>query len=302
MRRTVWCTTAALAAFAANSVLCRMALGQRTIDAATFSTIRLAAGAVALLLVMAWTRDRGLRLKGSWTSASMLFLYAAPFSFAYLSLGAGTGALILFGSVQVTMLLAALRSGERPCPLQWLGFGLALAGFVYLVLPGLAAPSLSGSALMALAGFSWGVYSLRGRGAADPLAQTAGNFVRSVPFAVAIGLVALPHFHLEPIGAVLAVASGALASGGGYVVWYAALRGLSATRAAVVQLSVPVLAAAGGVVFLAERVSVRLVLSATLVLGGIALALIGRERLLRKPSIARAPATAPPHAQQEAAD
>lgn len=280
--RTVGYTALALVAFAGNSVLCRMALGQATIDAATFSTIRLVAGAVTLLLVTSLTQRDGVRVKGSRVSAIMLFLYAVPFSFAYVSLSTGTGALILFGSVQLTMMLAALWSGERPYPLQWFGFGLALAGLVYLVLPGLAAPSLSGSALMAFAGFSWGIYSLRGRGAANPLAQTTRNFVGSVPFVVAVSLVALQRFHIEPRGALLAIASGALASGLGYVTWYAALRGLSTTRAAVVQLSVPILAAVGGVTLLAESVSARLVLSGAMVLGGIALALIGRERLSQR--------------------
>lgn len=277
--RTVGCTVVALVAFAGNSVLCRMALGRGAIDAATFSTVRLTAGAATLFLIVALIQKDPFRLKGSWMSATMLFLYAVPFSFAYISLSTGTGALILFGAVQVTMMLAALRSGERPYPLQWLGLGLALAGLVHLVLPGLEAPSFSGSILMAFAGFAWGVYSLRGRGAANPLTQTAGNFVGSVPLAIAVSLVALRRFHVEFDGVLLAVASGALASGGGYVIWYAALRGLSATRAAVVQLSVPVLAAAGGVIFLAESVSVRLILSGAMVLGGISLTLVGRERL-----------------------
>jgi drug/metabolite transporter (DMT)-like permease len=277
--RIIAYTTLALVAFAANSVLCRIALGSATIDAATFSTIRLIAGAATLLVAMAWTQRGALQLKGSWTSAGMLFLYAVPFSFAYLSLSTGTGALILFGSVQVTMMSAALWSGERPHSLQWLGLGLALAGLVYLVLPGLTAPPLRGAALMALAGFAWGVYSLRGRGAANPLADTTSSFVRSVPLVLAVSLIALPRFHAEPAGVLLAVASGALASGLGYVVWYEALRDLTATRAAVVQLSVPILAAAGGVIFLSESISMRLVISALIVLGGVSLALVGRERL-----------------------
>lgn len=266
-------------AFAANSVLCRIALRHATIDAATFSTIRLTAGAATLLLVTVWTRRGASQVEGSWISAGMLFLYAVPFSFAYTSLSTGTGALILFGFVQLTMMIAALWSGERPHPLQWFGFGLALGGLVYLVLPGLEAPSFASAGLMALAGFSWGVYSLRGRGAGNPLAQTTNNFVRSVPLVVAVSLVALPRFHVERQGVLLAVASGALASGLGYAVWYGALRGLTATRAAAVQLLVPILAALGGVIFLAEAISGRLVLSAVMVLGGIALALIGRERL-----------------------
>ncbi len=280
--RTITFTALALVAFAANSVLCRIALSQATIDAATFSTIRLTAGAATLLLITVLTRGGAPGVETSWISAAMLFLYAVPFSFAYIRLTTGAGALILFGCVQLTMMSAALWSGERPHPLQWLGLGLALGGLVYLVLPGLAAPSLLGASLMALAGFSWGVYSLRGRGAADPLAQTTNNFVRTVPLVVVVSLFTMPQFHVQRKGVLLAVASGALASGLGYVVWYQALRGLTATRAAVVQLLVPILAAVGGVIFLAEAISLRLAVAAVIVLGGIALALIGRERLQLK--------------------
>jgi drug/metabolite transporter (DMT)-like permease len=277
--RTVSCTILALVAFAANSVLCRIALRNGAIDAASFSAIRLAGGAATLLFITACMRQRSAQTTGSWASAGMLFLYAVPFSFAYTRLSTGTGALILFGCVQVTMMGAALWTGERPHSLQWLGLGLALAGLAYLMLPGLAAPSLAGAGLMALAGFSWGVYSLRARASASPLAQTTSNFVRSVPLVLGVSIVALPQFHVEREGALLAAASGTLASGLGYVVWHLALRGLTATRAAVVQLAVPIVAAAGGVIFLREIVSERLIISAAMVLGGIALALIGRERL-----------------------
>jgi drug/metabolite transporter (DMT)-like permease len=231
-----------------------------------------------LLFILAGTRNRTTRPSGSWPSAAILFLYAVPFSFAYTRLTAGTGALILFGSVQMTMMSAALWTGERPHALQWCGLGLALAGLISLVLPGLAAPPLAGAGLMAVAGFSWGVYSVRGRGSVNPLAETTSNFVRSVPLAFAVNLAALPHLHIERQGALFAVASGALASGLGYVVWYTALRGLTSTRAAVVQLAVPILAAAGGVIFLGEIVSGRLIISATMVLGGIGLALFGGGR------------------------
>jgi drug/metabolite transporter (DMT)-like permease len=208
----------------------------------------------------------------------MLFLYAIAFSFAYLSLNAGTGALILFGTVQVTMILAALRSGERPQPLEWLGLLFAMGGLVYLVLPGLEAPSLLGSALMTGAGIAWGLYSLRGRGTGSPLADTTGNFIRAVPLILAVRLVTLGDVHLSQPGILLAVLSGAVASGLGYVIWYAALSGLTATRAAIVQLSVPVLAAWGGVVFLAEDISLRLILAGAFILGGIALAIWGRRK------------------------
>lgn len=272
-------TAAALAAFAGNSVLCRLALGRQAIDAASFSTIRLLSGAAALLLIM-WAADRrGQPVERSWTSAVLLFLYAVPFSLAYLTLTAGTGALILFGSVQLTMIAAALGLGERPRPAQWVGLALALAGLVYLVSPGLTAPPPTGAALMALAGISWGIYSIRGRRAADPLAQTASNFVRAVPFAIAVSTIALAHANVHAAGILFAIASGALTSGVGYVLWYSALKGLTAARAAVVQLLVPVLAALGGVIFIGETVSSRLVVSASVVLGGIALALIGGRRL-----------------------
>lgn len=284
-------TMIALSAFAANSVLCRLALGGATIDAASFTTARLASGALMLLIITASVnkslpslRRRGIRF----IPALLLFLYAAAFSFAYTGLTTGTGALILFGSVQATMLLAALRSGERPHPWEWVGLALALAGLVYLVLPGLAAPPPVSSAFMAVAGVSWGLYSLGGRGATDPLADTTNNFVLSLPLAFAINLITLSRgTHISAKGVALAVLSGALASGVGYVVWYAALRGLTATRAATVQLSVPVLAAVGGVIFMSENVSLRLLLAASVILGGVALTLTGRAQTVRAKTAAR---------------
>lgn len=270
-------TAGALLAFAANSVLCRLALGAAAIDAASFSTVRLGSGALTLTLLGAAAGKRVAAKRGSWTSAAMLFTYAVAFSFAYRTLSASSGALILFGAVQATMILAALGSGERPHFLEWLGLLLAVSGLVYLVSPGLSAPSPSGSALMGLAGISWGIYSLRGRRAGDPLADTGGNFVRALPLAAAVSCATLPHAHLSGEGALLAAVSGALASGLGYVVWYAALRGLTATRAATVQLAVPAIAALGGVLFLSERVSVRLLLAAALILGGVGLAVTSRR-------------------------
>ncbi len=276
--RTALLTTLALLCFAANSLLCRLALGMGTIDAASFSSLRLASGAITLwLLAEASSAGRLEARPGRWRAGLMLCLYAVAFSFAYLSLSTGTGALILFGSVQVTMIAVALASGERPRLLEWAGLAIALAGLVALVLPGLTAPPLLGTALMATAGIAWGVYSLLGRGAVDPLGETAGNFLRSVPLAVAVSLATLDQAHLSPRGIVLAVVSGALTSGLGYVVWFAALRGLTATRAATVQLAVPVLAALGGVAMLAETISLRLTLSALLILGGIGLAVLGRR-------------------------
>jgi drug/metabolite transporter (DMT)-like permease len=276
--RTTSFTLAALVAFASNSVLCRLALGQGSIDAASFSTIRLVAGACTLVAIAGSSGQGPRRLEGTWLSGLVLFLYAVPFSFAYVRLTTGAGALILFGAVQVTMMLAALVSGERPHSQQWLGLTLAVAGLVYLVLPGLAAPPLSGASLMAVAGVAWGIYSVQGRGAANPLGQNAGNFARAVPLTIAVSLVTLSNAHLDSRGVLLALASGALASGLGYVAWYSALRGLSRTRASLVQLSVPILAAVGGLAVVGEPLSLRLVVSAATVLGGIALALTAAER------------------------
>jgi drug/metabolite transporter (DMT)-like permease len=267
-------------AFASNSLLNRFALGQDAIDPASYTTVRLVSGAAMLCLIaLLQRRTEGPILRGSWFSAAFLFLYAITFSFAYLSLSTGTGALILFGSVQVTMIVLALRSGERPHMLEWLGLFLALGGLVYLVSPGLTAPSPSGSALMTVAGISWGFYTLRGRGSQNPLADTAGNFVYAVPMVLIVLVVSLKNVFISSNGIFYAVLSGALASGVGYVIWYAALRGLTTTRAATVQLSVPVIAAWSGVMFLSENVSVRLLLAGILILGGIALVLSSRAKV-----------------------
>ena len=276
--RTFLLTSCALVAFAMNSVLCRLALGRAAIDAASFSTVRLASGALMLLMItMASKRNLSFARQANWISAALLFLYAVAFSLAYVNLSAGTGALILFGSVQATMLTVALLRGERPNLIEWLGLFIALAGLIYLVSPGLAAPSPASSLLMAAAGISWGFYSLRGRGTRDPLADTTNNFIRAWPLAALVSIIMYGQFHLSSIGIVFAVLSGALTSGLGYVIWYAALKGLTATRAAMVQLAVPILAAAGGVIILSEKISLRLLLSALMVLGGVGLALMSRK-------------------------
>ena len=273
LARTALLTSLALVGFAANSVLGRLALGDGAIDAASFSTLRLASGALTLVALCLATGRGAVWTRHGWMPAFTLFLYAIPFSFAYTSLATGTGALILFGAVQATMLIAGLVAGERPGPFQWTGLALAMGGLIFLVRPGLTSPSPLGSALMAVAGIAWGIYSLRGRRVADPLADTASNFARAVPFAIAVSLWHWNQVAITPSGAALALASGALASGLGYAVWYAALAGLSATRAAGVQLSVPILAAVGGVILLGEAVSPRLLVAAALILGGVSLTL-----------------------------
>jgi len=266
-------------AFASNSLLNRLALGQKTIDAVSYSTIRLVTGAIMLFILASLQRKNGqAALHGSWLSAAFLFLYAITFSFAYTSLTTGTGALILFGSVQVTMLITALRRGERPQLLEWLGLTLALGGLIYLVFPGLAAPSPIGSILMMTAGIAWGFYSIRGRGSQNPLADTAGNFLYAVPMILLIRILPLREIHISTQGLILATLSGALASGVGYVLWYAALRGLTTTRAAIVQLSVPIIAAWSGVLLLSENVSVRLLIAGALILGGIGLSVASRGK------------------------
>ena len=269
-------TLLALIAFAANSVLCRLALRGGAIDPATFTSVRLIFGTAALLVVMRATANKE-PSTDSWTSGTLLFLYALPFSLAYTHLTTATGALILFGAVQVTMLLGALMSGERPRLSQWTGLGVALGGLVYLVLPGLEAPPPLGAALMALAGVSWGVYSLRGRGATNPVGQTKRNFTWAMSLAVVFSALRM-EYHATAAGIGLAVTSGAVTSGLGYVAWYSVLPKLPAARAAVLQLSVPVLASAAGVLLLNEPLPARLVIAAALVLGGIGLTLYRRGR------------------------
>ncbi len=279
--RIVLLTSLAMLAFAGNSLLCRLALNQTTIDAASFTSIRLISGAIVLWLLSRWGRSAATG-RGNWLSAAALFAYAAGFSFAYLSLPAAVGALLLFSAVQATMIGHGFWSGERLRPVQLVGLALAFGGLVGLLLPGLTAPPPLAAALMLGAGMAWGVYSLRGKRAGDPLRVTAGNFLRSVPLTVVLSGVAWSGRSLDPAGCLYAIASGALASGVGYALWYTALPSLPATQAAIVQLSVPVLASLGGVVLLGEPLTWRSALASSAILGGIALVILEKGRAGRR--------------------
>jgi drug/metabolite transporter (DMT)-like permease len=293
-------------AFASNSLLCRLALNQTGIDAASFTSIRIFSGAVALWLITAMRvrltvnrtpssqtdsfshsslitnhsspRRTPSLVGGDWFSAFALFAYAAAFSFAYVNLSAGTGALLLFGAVQATMILWGLHRGERLDAIQIIGFVVAMTGLVVLIFPGLTAPPLFDSILMVGAGVAWGVYSVRGKAGRDPVASTAGNFLRAVPFAAAVSIILLPRARLDHAGIFYAVVSGAITSGLGYVIWYSALSGLKATSAATVQLSVPIFAAAGGILLLGEPITLRYILATLAVLGGIFLVVIEKRQ------------------------
>lgn len=282
--RTLLLTALAMLAFAGNSLLCRLALKATQLDAVSFTGIRILSGALMLGLLLR-LRGRASQAKGNWRAAAALFVYAAAFSYAYVQLDAGTGALLLFGAVQVTMLVVGLLRGERLAGQALLGFALALGGLLVQLLPGAGAPPLTGALLMLLSGVAWGLYSLLGRNAGDPLAVTTGNFVRGIAFAAVLALVFHGQLRGDVPGVVYAVLSGALASGIGYAIWYAALPGLSAIQAASVQLSVPVLAALSGALVLGEHIGLRLLLVSCAVLGGIALILRAKVRV---PAVQRA--------------
>ena len=270
-------TALAMLAFAGNSLLCRLALKNTEIDAASFTTVRLISAAVTLMVVLhIFAKSRA--ILGNWPSALALFIYAAGFSFAYINLTAATGALLLFGAVQVSMISVGIWRGERLSHLQMMGLFLAVAGLIVLLLPGLAAPPLLNAGLMIAAGVAWGVYSLRGRGAGDPTAVTTGNFIRTVPFTLALSLLMVSHKDFDQSGVFLAIASGAITSGIGYAIWYRALPGLKATQAATVQLSVPVIAALGGILLLGESLSLRLGLASIAIIAGIALVIFEKSR------------------------
>ncbi|MBG1231633.1 DMT family transporter [Aestuariivirga litoralis] len=270
-------TALALLAFAGNSLLCRLALKATTIDAATFTSVRLLSASLALWLILHFSKRVRPSL-GNWHSAAALFVYAAGFSLAYINLTAGTGALLLFSAVQITMIGAGLARGERLTALQTVGVVLAVAGLIGLVLPGLTAPPPASAALMILAGIAWGVYSLRGAGASDPTNVTAGNFIRTLPMTLIFSMMFFMQFHFDALGLIYAIASGAITSGIGYAIWYGVLPHLRATQAATLQLSVPVIAAFGAVFLLGEAASLRLLLASICILSGIALVIQQRAR------------------------
>lgn len=277
--KTTILTAFALIAFAANSVFCRLALSEPAIDAASFTAIRLLTGIAVLLLIYVTTQSKSIYAiegNGSWWASIMLFVYAVGFSYAYVTLDTGTGALILFAAVQITMIVASLVTGHKLVPAEWVGIAAAFGGFIYLMLPGVSAPPLMGLVLMAAAGVAWGFYTLAGKGARNPLADTTFNFVRTLPMVIVLVLLTIVYSKLSFLGVILAMLSGGLASGIGYTIWYMALNGLTAVQASVLQLLVPVIAALGGIVFAGEVLSLRLMISSALILGGILCVIFGR--------------------------
>lgn len=278
MKTTILLTVAALIAFAANSLLARAALAGHAIDPASFTAIRLLSGAAVLMALFAQQGGSLRRLPGSWGSGIALLAYAAAFSFAYVRLGAAAGALILFGAVQISMLLWGVLRRDRPTPFELAGLAIAFASLVYLLLPGLGTPDLLGALLMVASGTAWGIYSIRGRTTSGPVGQTAGNFVRAAAIGVPLALALSGSAHASLAGIILALISGGITSGLGYVLWYRALPRISTTQAATVQLTVPVIAAAGAVLFLSEALSLRLALSSLCLLAGVSLAMFAPKR------------------------
>jgi drug/metabolite transporter (DMT)-like permease len=278
-----------LIAFAGNSVLCRLALEKSTIDPYSFTALRLFGAVLVLVPLSRFIRDGKGKTKGigwpqgSWRSGCMLYVYAAAFSMAYSSLSSGTGALILFGAVQITMLLAAHRNGERMRTTQWAGFGVAIAGIIYLVSPGISAPNPQGALLMSLSGVAWGLYSIAGRGSASlSTLTTSGNFLRAAPLALLVSVCALSQMQLSAEGIILALISGVITSGIGYVIWYMTLPKLTTHQAAMTQLLVPPIATIGGVLFIHEPFTTRLGIASMMVIGGVAWSILRRSKTQAK--------------------
>jgi len=287
--KTISCTLIALVAFAGNSVLCRLALGENLIDAASFTVFRLLSGIVILLLLLTIKtkvsrKNNQIKTTGSWLAASMLFIYAICFSFGYITLDTGVGALVLFSSVQISMLIVNVVKGNKLHYSEWLGLVISFIGFIYLILPTLSTPSISGVILMIISGIAWAFYTLSGRNSQNPLSDTAYNFLRTLPFLLIVLGLSFKDAHFTNQGILLAILSGAIASGLGYTIWYIALNGLRVSQAAVVQLCVPIIAAIGGVIFANELLTQRLVISSVLVLGGILLVMQGKNYLVQRGS------------------
>ena len=273
-------------------MLCRLALGESAIDASTFTIVRLLAGAIVLTVIMSISKiksnsNTNSSTKGSWPASIALFIYALTFSFAYVTLDTATGALILFGSVQITMILMSIFSGNRLHISEWFGMAIAFTGFVYLILPGVTTPSVIGFLLMTVSGIAWGIYTLKGRGSKNPIMDTAFNFLRTMPFVIILAIVTFKYAHYSSEGILLAVLSGSIASGIGYMIWYSALSGLSVTQAAVLQLLVPVIAAVGGIIFVSESISFRLTVSSAMILGGILMVVLGRYYYLKLQTVGK---------------
>ncbi|MCI2285078.1 DMT family transporter [Colwellia sp. MSW7] len=282
MLKTTFLTTLALIAFAGNSVLCRLALNDNIIDASSFTSIRLLSGAIFLLLLISISAHKSpkksINMKGgSRLSAFFLFVYAGAFSYAYISLDTGTGALILFGAVQVTMIMSDIFKGKKLILIEWLGLAIAFIGLIILLMPSASAPSLTGFLLMAISGIAWAFYTLAGRGSKTPLVDTTNNFLRTLPFIALLMVLTLAKTHLSNQGILLAILSGTVTSGLGYAIWYSALSGLTVKNAAIIQLSVPIIAAIGGVIFANETINIELMTSSFLVLGGVFIVIMGKQ-------------------------
>jgi drug/metabolite transporter (DMT)-like permease len=277
-------TSLALIAFAANSVLCRLALGNNVIDASSFTIIRLLAGAIVLFCIVLFSKGKtSTTSKGSLLSSFMLFLYAITFSFAYLSLDTGTGALILFGAVQITIIIHTLLSGNKLRPLEWLGVIISFLGFIYLISPGVSSPSIIGFILMTIAGISWGIYTIKGQTSKNPLRDTTYNFIKTLPFITILYIATMTQSNYSTEGILLAIIAGGVTSGIGYTIWYMAIRGLSSIQSAVLQLLVPVIAAFSGVIFISEIITVRLTVSSILILGGVLIVTLYKYSLRNNP-------------------
>lgn len=278
MIKNITLITIALLAFAGNSVLCRLALGDQVVDAASFTSIRLLSGAIFLCALVRFKEKKSVSMKGgSWLSAISLFLYAATFSYAYISLDTGTGALILFGFVQLTMIAYTFMQGKRLAIVEWFGLFIAFSGLLVLLLPGASAPSLTGFILMAISGVAWGIYTIKGKGSETPLLDTATNFLKTLPFIILLTLITFYNSELSTRGIILAATSGAITSGLGYAIWYAVLKNITVIQAAISQLLVPIIASIAGVLFTNETITTKLLIASLLILGGILVLTLGKH-------------------------